>query len=68
MTTEASAAAAQMTDDDLRADPEAACQNMLVVHEQHGVISHQELHLGHPSEGSLYAGPAVVSRPYADVA
>lgn len=53
---------------DLRADPEASCQNMLVVHEQHGVISHQELHLGHPSEGSLYAGPAVVSRPYADVA
>jgi hypothetical protein len=53
---------------DLRADPEPACQNMLVVHEQHGVIAHQELHLGHPSEGSHYAGPAVVSRPYADVA
>lgn len=51
---------------DLRADPEPARQNMLVVHEKRGVIGHQELFLGHPSEGSHYAGPAIVVRPYAD--
>jgi hypothetical protein len=47
----------------LRADPEPAKQNMLVVHERHGVIAHQEIYLGHPSEGSLYAGPAALVRP-----
>lgn len=51
---------------DLRADPEPAKQNMLVVHERNGVIDHQELYLGHPSEGSHYAGPMIVSRPFAD--
>lgn len=48
---------------DLRADPEAARQNMLVVHKTHGVINHQELHLGVPSEGTLYAGPSSIIRP-----
>lgn len=52
---------------DLRADPEPARQNMVVVHERRGVIAHQELHLGHASEGSHYAGPAVVLRPYAEL-
>jgi hypothetical protein len=47
----------------LRADPEPAKQNMLVVHERNGVIAHQEIYLGHPSEGSLYAGPAALVRP-----
>ena len=47
---------------DLRADPEPAKQNMLVVHERHGVISHQEIYLGVPEEGSLYAGPASLVR------
>lgn len=51
---------------DLRADPEGARQNMLVVHPRHGVINHQELHLGDPAEGSLYAGPATVVRPQWD--
>lgn len=53
---------------DLRADPEPAKQNMLVVHEKNGVIEHKELYLGHPSEGSIYAGPAVVMRPFAEAA
>lgn len=53
---------------DLRADPEPAKQNMLVVHERNGVIEHKELYLGHPSEGSIYAGPAVVVRPFAEAA
>lgn len=48
---------------DLRADPEPAKQNFLVVHAEHGVISEQPLYLGHPSEGSMYAGPASVIRP-----
>ena len=48
---------------DLRADPEPARQNMLTVHSEHGVINEQPLYLGHPSEGSLYAGPASVIRP-----
>lgn len=48
---------------DLRADPEPSRQNMLVVHPEHGVINEQPLYLGHPSEGSLYAGPATVVRP-----
>lgn len=48
---------------DLRADPEASKQNMLVVHPRHGVINHMELNLGVPSEGSHYAGPASVVRP-----
>lgn len=46
----------------LRADPEPAKQNMLVVHARHGVISHQEIYLGTPEEGSLYAGPASLVR------
>lgn len=53
---------------DLRADPEPAKQNMLVVHERNGVIDHQELYLGHSSEGSHYAGPMIVSRPFAEAA
>lgn len=48
---------------DLRADPEPARQNFLVVHPEHGVINEQPLYLGHPSEGSLYMGPASVVRP-----
>lgn len=48
---------------DLRADPEGCRQNMLVVNQRHGVIDHLELHLGHQSEGSLYAGPATIMRP-----
>lgn len=39
---------------DLRCDPEPAKQNMLVVHREQGVISHQELYLGAPGEGRLY--------------
>jgi hypothetical protein len=46
----------------LRADPEPAKQNMLVVHERNGVIAHQEIYVGHPSEGSHYAGPATLVR------
>jgi hypothetical protein len=42
---------------DLRADPEPAKQNMLVVHERVGVIGWSELYLGAPEEGRLYAGP-----------
>lgn len=53
---------------DLRADPEPAKQNMLVVHERNGVIEHKELYLGHPSEGSIYSGPAVVVRPFVEAA
>lgn len=48
---------------DLRADPEPASQNMLVVHPRRGVITEQPLYLGSPEEGSLYAGPATVVRP-----
>jgi len=48
---------------DLRADPEPARQNMLVVHPRHGVITEQPLYLGAPEEGSLYTGPATVVRP-----
>ncbi len=48
---------------DLRADPEPARQNFLVVHPEHGVINDQPIYLGHPEEGSLYAGPASVVRP-----
>lgn len=33
---------------------EQAKQNMLIVHEQIGVISHQELYLGSPEEGTIY--------------
>jgi hypothetical protein len=42
---------------DLRADPEPAKQNMLIVHERVGVIGWSELYLGAPEEGRLYAGP-----------
>lgn len=48
---------------DLRADPEPARQNMLVIHPRLGVITEQPLYLGVPSEGSHYAGPASVIRP-----
>jgi hypothetical protein len=48
---------------DLRADPEPARQNMLVVHPRHGVIEERSLYLGSEDEGSLYAGPASVVRP-----
>ena len=41
---------------DLRCDPEPAKQNLLVVHRELGVIQHQELYLGAPGEGRLYAG------------
>jgi hypothetical protein len=42
---------------DLRADPEPAKQNMLIVHERRGVIGHMELYLGAPEEGLLHRGP-----------
>jgi hypothetical protein len=48
---------------DLRADPEPARQNLLVVHPRHGVINEMALYLGAPGEGSLYAGPASLVRP-----
>ena len=48
---------------DLRADPEPARQNMLVVHPKRGVIIERPIYLGAPEEGSLYAGPATVIRP-----
>jgi hypothetical protein len=48
---------------DLRADPEPACQNMLIVHPHYGVIDWKPLYLGIPSEGSLYGGPASIVRP-----
>jgi hypothetical protein len=48
---------------DLRADPEPARQNLLVVHPHHGVIQEMPLYLGHPDEGSLYMGPATLVRP-----
>lgn len=51
---------------DLRADPEPSRQNMLVVHPRHGVINELPLYLGHPSEGSHYAGPASITRPSFD--
>lgn len=51
---------------DLRADPEPACQNMLVVHPRRGIINYEPLYLGAPSEGSHYAGPASVVRPQWD--
>lgn len=51
---------------DLRADPEVARQNMLIVHPRHGVIADMPLYLGAPDEGSLYAGPASVIRPQWD--
>ncbi len=41
---------------DLRADPECAKQNMLVLHEARGVIAHHEIYLGSPEEGRLYRG------------
>jgi hypothetical protein len=39
---------------DLRADPERAQQNMLIVHEKRGVIGHHEIQVGVPEEGSIY--------------
>lgn len=48
---------------DLRADPEPARQNMLVVHPRHGVIAEMPIYLGTSDEGSLYGGPATVIRP-----
>ena len=47
---------------DLRADPEPARQNYLVVHPEHGVIEERPIYLGHPDEGSLYKGPAGIAR------
>lgn len=47
---------------DLRADPEPAKQNMLIVHERNGVIAHQEIYVGHPAEGAHYAGPVSLMR------
>jgi hypothetical protein len=52
---------------DLRCDPEPARQNFLVVHARHGQIVFEKLNLGHPSEGSHYAGPATVVRPLAGI-
>jgi len=43
----------------LKADPAPASQNMLVVEAKLGVITYQELFLGHPAEGSLYVPPAL---------
>lgn len=51
---------------DLRADPEPARQDMLVVNPRHGVITEMPLYLGAPEEGSLYAGPATLVRPQWD--
>ena len=39
---------------DLKARPEEAKQNMIVVHATHGVIDFKELKIGDPSEGSIY--------------
>lgn len=51
---------------DLRADPEPARQNMLVVHPHYGVINEVPLYLGARGEGSIYEGPATVVRPSAE--
>lgn len=48
---------------DLRADPEPARQNMLVVHPLHGIVSFNKLYLGHPNEGSHYNGATAIIRP-----
>ena len=42
---------------DLRADPEVAQQNMITVHAAKGVIRFDQIYLGAPDEGSMYAGP-----------
>lgn len=39
---------------DLRAKPEPASQNMIVVHSERGVISVMQIYVGHPEEGSIY--------------
>lgn len=39
---------------DLKADPEPAKQNMIIVHSEKGVIDFQELLCGSTSEGSIY--------------
>jgi hypothetical protein len=39
---------------DLRADPEPAKQNFIVVHSERGVIDWRELYCGAPDEGSIY--------------
>jgi hypothetical protein len=41
----------------LKADPEPAKQNMLIVERSHGVINLMELFLGVPAEGDLYIAP-----------
>ena len=39
---------------DLRAKPEPASQNMIIVHSERGVISVMQIYVGHPQEGSIY--------------
>lgn len=41
---------------DLRADPEEAKQNFIVIHSERGVIDIKELYCGAPEEGSIYSG------------
>jgi hypothetical protein len=48
---------------DLRADPEAAQQNMITVHRAKGVIRLEQIYLGAPDEGFMYAGTSAVARP-----
>ena len=48
---------------DLRADPEVAQQNMITVHRRKGVIRLEQIYLGAPDEGSMYAGAGAVARP-----
>jgi len=51
---------------DIRADPEPAKQNFLVVHEEHGVIMQRDIFVGDPSEGSLYTKPGEKARKIMD--
>lgn len=48
-----------------RGEPEPAQQNMLVIHEQRGLIRYHPLYVGDPSEGTLYQGAAGWRSPFA---
>jgi len=39
---------------DLKADPEESKQNMIVVHNEKGIVDFQELKCGEPKEGAIY--------------
>lgn len=43
---------------DLKADPEVAKQNLVVIHSENGVIAFEELFCGDASEGSIYRSRA----------